>query len=666
MPNVIDLNQVRFPTPIDHLTMTPTDTRLKLWRHGYDPLPLNFKNPNIRKGWQSGFDLNEKEIELWGTMWPNAINTGILARRTPCLDLDILNHEAAEACEIYLQGCYEERGYFLVRIGLWPKRAIPFRTDEYFKKISLPLIAPDGSEQKIEFLSDGQQFASFGIHPDTGNRYRWSGNSPLESKRDELPYIRQAEAERLVEDLGALTTQFGYSLKNSKKKTSNVKSVGGDDKFDWGEKLDNLIDDDSNTGLALALVKSGMKPGPAVRFMTALVERLVSDADPARKDRRRKKIKSQVESAERFVSEEDNLDETLESVRIDTVKMKAIRWLWRGRFAFGKLGLITGLPDEGKGQLLWYIIGKVTTGGLWPCGEGAAPTGNVIVLEAEDDLHDTVKPRLMAAGADLSRVHFLNMVKTNGKGDKRMFSLVTDLPKLKKKVEEIGDVALIVVDPMSAYLGRTKQVDTFRSTDVRNVLAPFIDLASELNVAIIAIMHFNKKVDVTNVLLRVSDSAAFTAAARHLYGVIDDRPNKRKLFVRGKNNVAAYDQKTLAYRFGLRIVGPDDNGEEIWAPYIEWEPEPVDVTPSEAMQGGEIGRPSTERNKAKDLLKKQLAYGPKLLKDILRTAFAEGISRPTLYRAKDDLQIVAVENPQNGQYRWCLPGQTTQPEGDGE
>jgi putative DNA primase/helicase len=200
------------------------------------------------------------------------------------------------------------------------------------------------------------------------------------------------------------------------------------------------------------------------------------------------------------------------------------------------------------------------------------------------------------------------MVKINGKGDKRMFSLVTDLPKLRKKIEEIGNVALVVIDPLSAYLGRTKQVDTFRTTDVRNVLAPFTDLAAELNVAIIAIMHFNKKVDVTNMLLRVSDSAAFTAAARHLYGVIDDRPNKRKLFVRGKNNVASSEQKTLAYQFGLRMVGNDADGEEIWAPHILWEPNPVDITPSEAMSSGN-GRLAEARANAKDFLKKKLAGG---------------------------------------------------------
>src|SRR5262249_53761749 len=158
----------------------------------------------------------------------------------------------------------------------------------------------DGSEQKIEFLADGQQFVAFGVHPDTLQLYYWHGGSPLEIKRDDLPYIRQAEAQCLVDKLGELATQFGYSLKTTKKKTGDRKGDGGDDKFDWGAKLDNLIDDDSNTGLALGLVKSGMKGNPAIRFMTALVARLASDADPARKDRRLKKIKSQVESAVRF------------------------------------------------------------------------------------------------------------------------------------------------------------------------------------------------------------------------------------------------------------------------------------------------------------------------------------------------------------------------------
>jgi hypothetical protein len=143
-------------------------------------------------------------------------------------------------------------------------------------------------------------------------------------------------------------------------------------------------------------------------------------------------------------------------------------------------------------------------------------------------------PRLITAGADCSRIEILTMVNDvdpkDGKQTRRMFSPITDLEKLRRKVLSIGNVALILIDPISAYLGLGK-VDSYRTSDVRAILGPLKELAEELEVAIIGIMHFNKKVDVTNVLLRVTDSLAFVAAPRHVFGVIDDPENGRKLFV---------------------------------------------------------------------------------------------------------------------------------------
>ena len=155
------------------------------------------------------------------------------------------------------------------------------------------------------------------------------------------------------------------------------------------------------------------------------------------------------------------------------VKMSTVTWLWPNRFALGKLGIIAGLPDEGKGQLANYIVARVTTGGSWPMGEGRSPIGNVVILQAEDGLSDTVVPRLAAAGADLSRVHLLGLVADQGK--KRMLNLQTDLEILRRKIIEVGDVKLAVIDPVSAYMGVGK-MDSFRTTDVRAVLvAPVIE-----------------------------------------------------------------------------------------------------------------------------------------------------------------------------------------------
>ena len=132
------------------------------------------------------------------------------------------------------------------------------------------------------------------------------------------------------------------------------------------------------------------------------------------------------------------------------------------------------------------------------------------------------------------------MVREEGKD--RLFSLISDLEALRQKIENVGDVKLVIIDPISAYLGGVGKIDSFRATDVREVLTPLVTLAAEKKVAIIGVMHFNKKVDVTNALLRISDSLAFGAVARHVYGVIDDPENRRKLLVRAKNNVSAEKQ----------------------------------------------------------------------------------------------------------------------------
>jgi hypothetical protein len=128
--------------------------------------------------------------------------------------------------------------------------------------------------------------------------------------------------------------------------------------------------------------------------------------------------------------------------------MTAPDWLWPERFALGKLGIIAGLPDEGKGQILADIAARVTKVLIWPLGEGVAPQGNVILLSAEDSPNDTVVPRLASAGADLDRIEIVSMVAT---GDKeRMFSLVTDLELLRQKIIEVGNVKLVLIDPISA------------------------------------------------------------------------------------------------------------------------------------------------------------------------------------------------------------------------
>jgi len=361
-------------------------------------------------------------------------------------------------------------------------------------------------------------------------------------------------------------------------------------------------------------------------------------------------LRARADQAPKFIA--------LESVCAADVEIEDYDWVWPDRFALKKIGLIVGLPEEGKGLAISDIAARITRGSPWPCNEGQAPIGNVIVLSAEDDISDTIVPRLLAAGADLARVTILKMVHEPDK--ERMFSLVTDLNALRQKILEIGNVLFIIIDPVTAYLGVGK-VDSFRATDVRAILSPLKELAEELRTCVVGIMHFNKKTDVTNVLLRISDSLAYGAAARHVYAVINDPDNHRRLFVRGKNNLARYDQKTLAFSIDTCEVGIDKRtGNPIHRPYITWHDEPVDITAVEAMQAAAESKSPSARDNAKQFLEMFLGNGPVGSKDVTEAAKENGISARTLRRAKDELEIeVKKDGPPNkdgeSTWQWHLP-----------
>ena len=104
-----------------------------------------------------------------------------------------------------------------------------------------------------------------------------------------------------------------------------------------------------------------------------------------------------------------------------------VEWLWPGRIAIGKQTLLAGEAGLGKSQVAIAIAAEVTTGAAWPCNEGKAPIGSVIFFCAEDGAADTIVPRLIAASADLGRVHIVSAVCTDDGKSRRSFNLQSDL-----------------------------------------------------------------------------------------------------------------------------------------------------------------------------------------------------------------------------------------------
>jgi hypothetical protein len=273
--------------------MDPTECRLRLHGAGFAPLPLNGKKPAIA-AWTAKGDTNDSEIRLWGSLYPYSINTGILTRLAPAIDIDILNPEAAEAVEELARERFEERGYFLVRTGKAPKRAILLRTLEPFKKIQALLIAPNGdTEQKIEILGDGQQLVVAGIHPDTKRPYTWHGGEPGTISLDALADITADEAHVFLDDAVALLEHdYGYRKASAagRNGAAGVHYTGAG-RADWGQLVANIQAGialhDSLRDLAAKMVTAGTHPGAVVNQLCAMLETSAAPRDDRFRERMR-------------------------------------------------------------------------------------------------------------------------------------------------------------------------------------------------------------------------------------------------------------------------------------------------------------------------------------------------------------------------------------------
>jgi hypothetical protein len=338
------------------------------------------------------------------------------------------------------------------------------------------------------------------------------------------------------------------------------------------------------------------------------------------------------------------------------IEPQPVEWLWPGRIARGKHTSIAGEPGTGKSQLAIQIMAAVTIGGEWPCGEGRAPLGSVIILSAEDGEADTIVPRLMAAGSDLSKVHIITAVRSDDGKGRRAFNLRADLDLLEAKIGEIGDVALVNIDPVSSYMGGT---DSHKNAEVRGVLEPVGEMAERMRVAVLSITHFSKAGagTTTKALHKFIGSIAFVGAPRAAFAVLEDPDDKdRRLFLHAKNNLAPPPQG-LAFRLEQTIVG--DPGKCIIASCVKWEREPVNIT-ADAVLAADHGA-VRKGDDAMDFLQQVLADGPVPVLEVNEQAEALGIAEKTLKRARSELKVRATKSEFSGGWTLSLPegGQTT-------
>lgn len=298
----------------------------------------------------------------------------------------------------------------------------------------------------------------------------------------------------------------------------------------------------------------------------------------------------------------------LKLINMKDVKVEKVEWLLYPFIPYGKVTIIQGDPGEGKTTLVLQIIARLTNGES-VIGEEAKPSINVIYQTAEDGLGDTIKPRLLSANADCSKVLVIDDSKNP----------LTMMDNRLEKALEVTGAKLVVLDPIQGFLGAT--VDMHRANEIRPVMKHIGGLAEKYRCAIILIGHMNK-CSMGKSAYRGLGSIDFQAAARSvlLIGRIKDEPEIRAV-CQLKSSLAP-ESNSIAFRLG------EENG-------FEWIGE-YDVTADDLLSGNVKG---AKRKTAIDFLENTLADGKMAQIEIKRLADEKGISEKTLRNAKVEVGI---------------------------
>ena len=343
-------------------------------------------------------------------------------------------------------------------------------------------------------------------------------------------------------------------------------------------------------------------------------------------------------------------DDVCDDVRLlcaSAIVSRPIRWLWRGWLARGKFHVLAGAPGTGKTTIGLSIAAAITSGRMLPDGT-RAEIGNVLVWSGEDDPADTLKPRLVAAGADVSRVFFVGNV---GHGEEaRPFDPARDLAGLERAAETVGNIALLIADPVvSAVSG-----DSHKNTEVRRALQPMVHLATRLDCAVLGISHFSKGTAGRDPVERVTGSIAFGALARVVM-VTAKGDEDARLLARAKSNIGP-DGGGFGYTLEQVQADRIDTSLVVWG-------QPLEGTARELLGDFE---PITDspRDDAIEWLVAMLAGAEVPVKTLKAEASGAGLSWRTVERAKSELGVVAEPVGKSDGSRgvaywtWSLPNKT--------
>jgi hypothetical protein len=319
-----------------------------------------------------------------------------------------------------------------------------------------------------------------------------------------------------------------------------------------------------------------------------------------------------------------------------------------GKFLRLYAGLTTQHNGHGKTLSGLDLLARITVGAAWPDGTpNTFGPRNVIVLSAEDANEYTIKPRIVAAGGDPSKVFVVPADKVT------KLSLETDIARLRTAIETYRPLA-VLIDPLSAYM---PDIDTNTDSKVRSALLTFVALLADAEVSAIAIIHMSKNIE-RNAMQRVLGSTAFAALSRSMYMVSRDPDahegeEARRLFLPIKFNLGRMPEGRA-----FRIVSKQVSGDAVHidTPVAEWEPGTVTAHADEVLR--QLQRPSDTRKELQDAMLAVVKDGPVPVKEAKDALVRFGKSDDTLTRQRGKLGIGLERDPADptgGGYYWTPP-----------
>ncbi len=339
--------------------------------------------------------------------------------------------------------------------------------------------------------------------------------------------------------------------------------------------------------------------------------------------------------------------------RMSEVEPRQVTSLWLGYIVAHKINLLAGYGGVGKGQMMANLIARGSTGRPMPT-QSLGRQFRTLILAAEDDAHEDIRPRLDANGADVEQIFIMDGV-ADKEGDLKWVDVKKHLPAVEAIIKAEA-IDLLYIDPLSSYMPGVTRRD---AGDVRDALGHIQRLINHTDVTVVGTLHLGKANTDRRGAMKILDSVEFVNAARNVLA-INDLPDEHQP---GDvlSNVSLGRHKVLeVVKANSTIPGPPLSFSRPLDAEVQWHGvSPVGFDESFTGIDTEGAAGSAE---AKTFLEEELKGGMKPVIELFSSAEQLGITKKQLRSAKTALRIEAFKETGvlNGRWCWRLPSNSAQ------